>query len=307
MDRPRRAVFPLAAALALAVVPLAAGVPVPDRARSALVRILGFGYRAHNGVERLAFLVLPRWYGPQRHPPIPLVISPHGRGVDAARNGLIWGDLPQRGGFALVSPEGQGRRLELFSWGDPGQIADLARMPQLARRAFPWLEVDRKRIYAAGESMGGQEALLLLARHPRLLAGAAAFDAPTNMRLRYRDFRRLRRGLLLQRLARREIGGSPSLSPRLYAARSPLDLVRRIAFSGVPLQLWWSHADRVVVDQAAQSGLLYRTIKRLNPKAPLQRFVGAWAHGAEYKVGLPEALERFGLLREQKRGRTELV
>src|SRR5207244_371953 len=83
LDRPRRAVFPLAAALALAVVPLAAGVPVPDRAHSALVRILGFGYRAHNGVERLAFLVLPRWYGPQRHPPIPLVISPHGRGVDA--------------------------------------------------------------------------------------------------------------------------------------------------------------------------------------------------------------------------------
>ena len=39
--------------------------------------------------------------------------------------------------------------------------------------------------------MGGQETLLLLARFPGLLAGAAAFDAPTNMAARYRAFDRL--------------------------------------------------------------------------------------------------------------------
>ena len=295
MDRPRRAVLGLAVVVGLGVVPAALAMPIPDRGRSALVRVLGFGYRAHNGIERLAFLVLPHWYGPHRHPAIPLVISPHGRGVDAVRNELIWGDLPQRGRFALISPEGQGRRYELFSWGAPGQIDDLARMPRLAQRAFPWLELDRRRIYAVGESMGGQEALLLLARHPRLLAGAVSFDAPTNMRLRYRDFRRLRRGLLLQRLARSEIGGSPRRSPRLYALRSPLELARRIAFSGVPLELWWSRADRIVCHQAEQSGRLYRAIERLNPRAPVHRFVGIWAHGAEYRAGLPEALERLGL------------
>jgi len=269
---------------------------VPDHAPAALVKILGFAYRAHNGAERLAFLVLPLWYGPRRHPPIPLVISPHGRGVGAVQNMLLWGSLPERGRFALVSPEGQGRRLVLFSWGDPGQIADLARMPRLARHAFPWLRIERRRIYAVGESMGGQETLLLVAHHPRLLAGAAAFDAPTNMDLRYRDFRELRHGLRLQRMARFEIGGSPWDSPRLYAERSPLALARRIALSGVPLELWWSPADRVVTDQAAQSGLLYRRIERFRPHAPVRRFVGRWAHGAEFRRCLPRALERLGLL-----------
>ena len=47
------------------------------------------------------------------------------------------------------------------------------------------------RIYAFGGSMGGQETLLLLARHPHLLAGAAAFDSVTNMALQYRSFLRI--------------------------------------------------------------------------------------------------------------------
>jgi hypothetical protein len=276
-------------------VPAAGAMPVPDDAPCGPVKILAFVYRAHNGDERLAFLVLPRWYGPRHDPPIPLVISPHGRGVDAEQNAALWGSLPKRGRFAVVSPEGQGRRLVLFSWGDPGQIADLARMPRLARRAFPWLRLERRRIYAVGESMGGQETLLLVAHDPRLLAGAAAFDAPTNMDLRYRDFRELRRGLRLQRMARFEIGGSPPHAPRRYAERSPLALARRIALSGVPLELWWSRADRVVTDQADQSGLLYRTIERLHPRAPVRAFVGRWAHGAEFRRDLPAALERLGL------------
>jgi hypothetical protein len=292
----RRSVLAVAAAASLVVLPAAAAMPVPDTGPPGLVKILGFPYRAHNGDERLAFLVVPRWYGPRNHPPIPLVISPHGRGIGASQNVLLWGNLPARGRFALVSPEGQGRRLVLFSWGDPGQIADLARMPRLARRAFPWLRFERRRIYAVGESMGGQETLLLVAHDPRLLAGAAAFDAPTNMDLRYRDFRELRRGLRLQRMARFEIGGPPSLAPRLYAERSPLDLARRIALSGVPLELWWSRADRVVADQAAQSGRLYRTIERLDPRAPVRAFVGRWAHGLEFRRDLPRALERLGLL-----------
>ena len=113
---------------------------------------------------------------PRHDPPLPLVISPHGRGVDASANAQLWGDLPGRGGFAVINPEGQGRKLELYSWGDPGQIADLARMPTVLEHALPWVHVDRSRIYAVGGSMGGQEALLLVARYPHLLAGAITFD-----------------------------------------------------------------------------------------------------------------------------------
>jgi poly(3-hydroxybutyrate) depolymerase len=262
------------------------------------VRVWTIRYRAHDGLLRPAYLLLPDWYGPHDHPPIPLVISPHGRGVDARENARIWGDLPARGRFAVVNPDGQGRRLELYSWGDPGQIDDLARMPAILRRALPWLRIDRRRIYAFGGSMGGQEVLLLVARRPHLLAGAAAFDAPVNLALRYREFPLLPFGRRLQALARAEVGGTPRADPGAYALRSPLDFARRIAFSGVPLEIWWSTRDRVVVDQRAESGALYRKLRELNPAAPVVQVVGKWRHTAEMRWNrrLPAALRRLGLL-----------
>ena len=57
--------------------------------------------------------------------------------------------------------------------------------------------------------MGGQETLLLVARHPGMLAGAAAFDADANLARRYRDFPLLRYGRFLQWAVRREVGGTP--------------------------------------------------------------------------------------------------
>jgi poly(3-hydroxybutyrate) depolymerase len=277
----------------LAALP-AAGVGAPPP----LVRVWTIVYRAHDGLRRPADVVLPRWYGPHDHPPLPLVISPHGRGMSAVENVGIWGDLPALGPFAVVSPSGQGRELGLYSWGDPGQIRDLARMPAFVTRALPWLRIDRRRIYAFGGSMGGQETLLLVARYPQLLAGAAAFDAPTNMVARYVAFPHQPFGLGLQRLARIEFGGTPWTDPRAYEVRSPLDWVRQLAFSRVPLQIWWSTRDRIVVDQAQESGLLYRDIKRLNPAAPVSEYVGTWAHTAEMKAStrLPIALGFFHLL-----------
>ena len=267
-------------------------------------------YRAHNGALRRVYVALPAWYGPRDNPLLPLVISPHGRSRTARANSALWGNLPAEGDFAVVNPEGQGRKLTLYSWGDPGQIADLAKMPQLVEHALPWLRIDSLRIYAIGASMGGQEGLLLLARDPYLLAGVAAFDAPTDLALRYRDFTRLRcdarclrrwrdpLGEQMQQLARREIGGTPQTDPRAYALRSPDHYARRIAFSDVPLELWWSRDDNVVVDSADQAGRLYRQIKKLNPAAPVREVVGRWRHTADmnYKTKLPAALIGLGLL-----------
>ncbi len=260
------------------------------------VRVIPISYRAHDGLLRRADVIVPAAY--RSGTPIPLVISPHGRGVGARMNVGRWGRLPALGDFAVVNPEGQGRALTLFSWGDPGEIDDLARMPEIVEEALPWLRIDRHRVYAFGGSMGGQETLLLVARFPHLLAGAASFDAPTNMAARYRAFVNQPLGLTLQHLARIEIGGTPTTDPGGYAVRSPLDWARRIAFSGVPLQIWWSTRDRTVTDQRAESGRLYRMIRRINPTAPVSEFVGRWAHTTEMKPHgyLPYALSRFGLL-----------
>src|ERR671934_1688836 len=110
--------------LALVLVVLAGALAAISPARTAedgharLVRVWRISYHAHDGLVRPAYVVLPRWYGPRRDPPLPLVISPHGRGCAGLSNAVSWGDLPARGPFALVSPEGQGRRLVRYSWGD---------------------------------------------------------------------------------------------------------------------------------------------------------------------------------------------
>jgi poly(3-hydroxybutyrate) depolymerase len=296
MDKTKRAA--LGTALLFSLAALLAGVAsARPPATEPAVRVMRISYVAHDGRLRHAYLILPAWYGPDRHPPIPLVISPHGRGVGGRINVRRWGNLPAIGEFAVINPEGQGRELTLFSWGDPGEIRDLTHMPKIAEAAVPWLHIDRHRIYAFGGSMGGQETLLLAARYPHLLAGAASFDAPTDMAARYRAFDHLRWGERLQRLARREFGGTPDADPRAYEIRSPLDWARQLAFSHVPLQIWWSTRDTIVSDQQRESGLLYRDIKRLNPEAPVTQYVGTWAHTTEMKRHgyLQFALAQFGL------------
>jgi pimeloyl-ACP methyl ester carboxylesterase len=224
------------------------------------------------------------------------VISPHGRGVGARLTAQLWGDLPGEGGFAVICPAGEGRRLHYYSWGARGQIADLARMPEIAEAAG--VRVDRRRIYAVGGSMGGQETLLLLAEHPHLLAGAVAFDPATDMRRRYYDFATLKYGRLLQWLARQEIGGTPAHDPLAYALRSPDHYIEQIANSGVPLQLYWSPRDRVIVDQRLETRTLAIDVRRDDPDAQLWDFSGDWEHTAEMQADrrLPRALARFGLL-----------
>ena len=304
--RTRIAVLSAAALATAAIATPASRSAAPEEA----VRTWTIHYTAHNGVDRLATVVLPASYGPGDNPPLPVVISPHGRGGTGRSNATFFANLPAVGGFAVISPDGMGRRLKVFSYGYAGQIDDLARMPELAERALPWLRIDRSRIYALGSSMGGQETLLLVARHPRLLAGAAAMDSVTDLSRRYYqlprvpcDDRCLKMwgepfGVLLQSTLAREVGGTPDEDPREYAARSALSQAREIAVSKVPLQLWWSSDDHIVFDQAHQSRALFVRLRRLDPCAPVAAYIGHWRHSHEMRARalLPIALSGFGLL-----------
>jgi dipeptidyl aminopeptidase/acylaminoacyl peptidase len=290
------------------------------RAGALGVRRLKIDYVAHDGRPHLAYVLLPARYTPEKHPPIPLVIAPHGRGISAGKNAWRWKALPTVGSFAVVSPEGQGRLATGPSWGYEGQIEDLAKMPAHVTRALPWVDIDLSRIYAFGASMGAQESLLLAGRHPELLAGVAAFDAVTDLARQYRNFARLRCnlrcvnrwgmpiGTRLRQLVREEVGGAPATAPDAYAARSPLADAHHIALSGVPIQLWWSTADKVVLQQSRQSGLLFRAIRRMNRFAPVEAFIGSWPHTRMMWAnahGLRFALAEFHLLpRRPTPGRT---
>jgi pimeloyl-ACP methyl ester carboxylesterase len=293
--------------------PAAPTATAPDFDRSITkesVREWTIEYKSHTGAMRAASIVLPAWYGPDNNPVLPVVISPHGRAGTGHSNAKYFGNMPAVGRFALISPDGMGRRLKNFSYGAPGQIDDLAKMPDFAKRALPWLRLDRTRVYAIGSSMGGQETLLLVARHPRLLAGAAALDSVTDLTRRYHQMTQLPcpsrclqkwgkpYGAVLQSTLGREVGGSPAEKPDGYAARSGMSQASKLAFAQVPLQIWWSADDVIVFDQEHQSKALFDKLRRLNPCASVSAYAGTWAHSREMRPDalLPIALKGFGLL-----------
>jgi pimeloyl-ACP methyl ester carboxylesterase len=262
----------------LAVAALAA----PGAAEAA-TRSWTIHYDAADGSRRGATVLVPASYGPGRNPAIPLVISPHGRGADGTANAKRWGDLPGLGGFAVVNPDGLGPT----SYGAPAQIDDLARMPEIVAGALPWLRIDRKRIYAVGSSMGGQETLLLVARQPSLLAGAVAMDAVVDLAERHAVPE-------LRQLLQIAVGGTPADNPAAYAERSPLSLAAAIAASRVPLQVWWSDDDQIIRTQSADSRELLARLAG----ACVVGYAGTWAHSSDMKAGtlLPAALRELGLL-----------
>jgi pimeloyl-ACP methyl ester carboxylesterase len=171
-------------------------------------------------------------------------------------------------------------------------------MPSIVAHAKPWLRLDLRQVYAVGGSMGGQETLLLLAQHPQLLAGAVAYDSVTNFYTRYRDFALIRNGRRLQLLARLEVGGTPASNPQAYVLRSPIHWVEAVARSDVPLQLWWSDADEIVVGQKNQSGSFYEELRKLRPRGRVEPVTGSWSHTAETysNLQLPAAAKWLGLL-----------
>lgn len=284
------------AALLIVTAVFAGSAQAAPGSHSTTVREVSISYRAYDGRITGATVLLPASYDAGHDSALPLVISPHGRGLDGRANAKRWGDLPARDGFVVVNPDGEGLHLSgRFSWGAPGQIDDLARMPEIVAAALQ-IRIDPLRIYAVGGSMGGEETLLLLARHPRLLAGAVAVDPVVDLARQFRNATGTR-GDTLRRLARAEVGGTPSTAPAAFAERSPITYAAAIAASGVPLQIWWTRTDRIVVHSELQSGLLAARLRALNPDAPLTVVVGAWRHTAVLRaeLSLPTMLAGLGL------------
>jgi pimeloyl-ACP methyl ester carboxylesterase len=163
-----------------------------------------------------------------------------------------------------------GRVIPRRSWAWPPDIAEMADLPRIVHRLVPWIRYDPARIYAAGDSMGGQETLMLVALHPDLLAAAVAADPVTNFLRRWYQFPISGESWGEQVAATREVGASPRVAPWLYVRRSPSFFARTVAFSRVPLQLWWSPHDTVVIREGrSQTGRFYADVKRLDPSAPV--------------------------------------
>ena len=293
----------LAVALVAAPALVALGLSRGVGAGTGSTRWVSARFRGPGGVRESIVVAMPAWYGPGRDPPLPLVVSPHSRGLTPRRSARRWGAVPGRFGIIVVNAGLHGRVIPRRSWAWPPEIGELARLPQIARRLFPYLRYDPRRVYAVGDSMGGQETLMLLARRPDLFAAAAAADPVTNLGRRWYQFPVSQHSRREQLATTREVGATPRQAPWLYARRSPSTFARTIAFSGVPLQLWWNPHDAVVIREGTtQAGSLYAAIRRLNPDAPVFARVDGDVHGWVFKHDheLP-AIVRF-LLAHRRHG-----
>jgi pimeloyl-ACP methyl ester carboxylesterase len=283
-----------AALLCLAATTLM-GASAAAPARVTATRRFAIHFLGPDGVRDTAVVALPAWYGPHDDPRLPLVISPHSRGITPWQQARRWGDLPGRFRLIVVNPGLHGRIIPRRSWAWPPDIAEMADLPATLRRRIPYLRYDANRIYAAGDSMGGQETLMLVARRPDLFAAAVAADPVTNFLRRWYEFPSSGESWREQAAATREVGATPRRRPWLYVRRSPLFFARTFADSGVPLELWWNPRDTVVIREGpAQAGTFYRAIERLNPHAPVVVHLDHVMHGWVFKYDheLP-AMVRF--------------
>ena len=242
---------------------------------------------------RPAWLLLPVGYGGKR--PLPLVISPHGRGVGAAANMRIWGDLPGEGGFAVINPAGQGRRLHQYSWGYRGQIDDLARMPESSRRT--------------GSGSTGRGSMRSGARwaarrrcssphSTRICSPARRRSTPRPTcaalrRLRPHEGRRGVAGAGANRDRRHARAGACAPTPRGALTRSRA----RLARADIPIQLYWStqRPDHLATSGSRRSGSPSRS-EQDDDEARLWDFYrGVAAHGRDARLEAPAA--RSGAVR----------
>lgn len=117
-------------------------------------------YEDSSGRQHVGHLTVPE----RRTGPVPLVVVPERGAVGA------WGDLPQRGSFALLRLQGGPARV------GPDGIDALAEAPAAVRKAVPGLRLAPGRVYVVARAEGARRGLRLAVRRPQLLAGVAALD-----------------------------------------------------------------------------------------------------------------------------------
>ena len=64
----------------------------------------------------------------------------------------------------------------------------------------------------------------------------------------------------------------------------------------MPLQLWWSLGDQIILDQVHQTGHFHKELRKLRPRARVEAVTGHWLHSAQMRTQIPEALRFLGLL-----------
>lgn len=233
-------------------------------------------------------------YSPTRDisEPLPLLIAPHPITWTAEQDyhGGYEGftrkyhkgyyALADRYGVIIAMPHGHHRREEACSLASPEQIADMAQLvDELASFHY---DVDHKRVYACGLSMGAQEALICAGRFPDRFAAVCVFNPIVDLAkwiedLTQLDLPEVKEFNTVRRIAN-EVGGYPSENPEAYKERSATNYLDGLA--RVPTLIFWSDLDLIVPNQITHHGyFLYRKLKEKDILSPVAEYNHTFSHG----------------------------
>lgn len=234
--------------------------------------ILRTWYDTWNGHRRAMTILFPR-AAENTGRVLPLLVAAHPAGGAST---CVDQMAPLAGRFNLVLAclDGQGDSTRAFSYGAPGQIADLAAAPNLIAGRLPGMKLDARKLYLVGSSMGGTEALLVGLRYPGAYRETVALDPITDLGFRFNSLPLVRRNQL-----EAECAGPPTLKGQCYVVRSPMAYLGKRALGSAVLSVWYSTADPV-------SGAPQQVPRFLAAEQPLMQpgqlrvRLGGWRHGA---------------------------
>jgi esterase/lipase len=225
--------------------------------------------------------------------PIPLVIAPHPitwtaeQDYHVGLDGLFrkyhrgYYGLAEKHGVIIALPHGHHHKEDLCSLAGPEQIADMIYLVE-GLSDFDY-RVDRRRVFACGLSMGGQEALVLAGMHPEKITAVFVFNpivdlAAWHEELATSEIPEIREYNTAARIAN-EVGGLPSEVPEAYAQRSATHYVEGLRY--VPTMIYWSEQDLVVPRQVTRHTIpLYQAVKSLDISSPMAEYNHTRMHGA---------------------------
>lgn len=224
--------------------------------------------------------------------PTPLVLAPHPITWTAEQDYHIGLDglfreyhrgyygLADKLGVIIALPHGHHHKEDLCSLASPEQIADLIYLID-GLNDFGY-QVDTKRVYACGLSMGAQEALVLAGKHPDRITAVFAFNPIVDLAAWHEELAtsvipEIREYDTAARIAN-EVGGLPSEVPEAYMERSATYYIEGCA--RVPTMIYWSEHDLVVPRQITHHTIpLYQAVKQYDINSPMAEYNHTLMHG----------------------------
>jgi len=255
-----------------------------------LLKIMRFDSSFDNSKKEMLLALPLRWDINKRYN---LIISPHFFGATYFENYYLgaasmiepfkgWQGIASKYNVLIAIPLGHGRVLDRISLAYEGQMKDLSELPYL-------LELKGYKIgkvYAGGISMGGMETLTLVGKYPKIFTAAFSYNGIADLSSWYEDIiagktDKKMIDMSVPKLIIEEIGSTPQKNQEEYLKRSAINYIENL--SKVPIMIYWSEKDSIVVNQQTkQTKMLADKIRLNNPKAEIFDYNHTNDHGFKY-------------------------